>query len=171
MWPYLTKFNQNHARNLCLKVTLASWLHWSPVFTNCCVVGLLTVRMDSCHFTDNSYSVTSCHPKSVWRHDMVRGQNYAALYLCRSIFKALSHWTVSQISTKMCCLLLLYSLKALTGFCLFYSLTPGRQTRCSLGIFLLQVPSKMKKVLIKAPNNYLHFQVLLHLNVFLYLKA
>lgn len=62
-------------------------------------------------------------------------------------------------------------LKHLTGFCLFYSLTPGRQTRCSLGIFLFQVPSKMKKVLIKAPNNYLHFQVLLHLNVFLYLKA
>ena len=35
------------------------------VFTNCCVVALLTVRMDSCHFADHCNSISSCHPKSL----------------------------------------------------------------------------------------------------------
>lgn len=47
---------------------------WIGVFTNCCVVALLTVRMDSCHFADHCNSISSCHPKSLWRHDLVRGQ-------------------------------------------------------------------------------------------------
>ena len=53
------------ARNLRFRIAVASWPALISCAHHCCVIGLLTVRMDTCHLTDNSYSVTSCHPKSV----------------------------------------------------------------------------------------------------------
>lgn len=72
VWPDLTNSNQKSWQRMCVsKLFLLLGCPTSCV-ANPCVVGLLTVRMDSRHFTDNRHSVTSCHPKSVWRHDMVR---------------------------------------------------------------------------------------------------
>lgn len=151
--PILQNLTKSHARNLCFKIAIAPGLHWSAVFTNCCVVGLLTVRMDSCHFTDNSYSVTSCHPKSVWRHDMVRGRRYAALYLCPSLFKALSHWTVSCRFLLKCTLLLLYFTKISYWVSIWQLKTNTLLNNLKT---LFWVPNKMQEVLIKAPKiNYI----------------
>lgn len=154
--PVLQNLTESHARNLCFKIAIAPGLHGCIVLTNCCVVGLLTVRMDSCHFTDNSHSVTSCHPKSVWRHDMVREQYYAALYLCPSLIKALSDWTVScrfLLKCTLCCCSV--SLKYLPEFCL--PLDPEVKWFVNnLKTLCIRVSNRMQEVLIKAPTiNYI----------------